>query len=87
MNLLKCQEFKNKGQSSPKKKRIDKMGELTLGIIVRDVITDFKGTITQKCTAMGESIEFYVEPRGMDKDGNPKKGRWVNAARLVITED
>jgi len=55
-----------------------------LGDLVRDSITGFEGIVLGKSEYLFGCVRCLVQARDLDKDGNVKKGEWLDEGQLKV---
>jgi hypothetical protein len=62
----------------------DQREELALGDTVREEITEFAGVIVGRVKFLCGSDRLCLQPKSLDKDGQPQKQYWVDVAHCVL---
>jgi hypothetical protein len=60
--------------------------KFTLGLLAKDKITGFTGTMTGFCRYLTGCDQYLLSP-SVDKDGKHVEARWFDENRLNIFED
>ena len=57
--------------------------EIKLGDKAEDQITGFQGTVTAKIQYLTGCVQYKLEPRGLQQNGNPIEGQWCDEGVLT----
>lgn len=63
-----------------------KPSQVRIGDRVRDTINGFKGIATGRTEYINGCRQFLVKPEGLDKDGKPIDGIWLDEQNLVVVD-
>lgn len=61
------------------------MKKIKLGDVVKDVITDFEGVVTARCSYITGCTHYGVTPIEL-KDGRPQDFVWLDEQRVVFVK-
>lgn len=61
--------------------------KFSLGDLVKDSITPFKGTVESRIQWMNGCIRYSVQPNELNKDGKPVESVWIDEQQLVLVEE
>lgn len=51
---------------------------------VSDTITGLEGVVIARCEYLNGCVQFEVQPKGINKDGEPFKPQWIDEGQLEI---
>lgn len=67
-------------------RRNDLSKSIALGKTAKDVVTDFAGIITGKCSYLTGCTQYLLTPK-MRESGEFQDGRWFDEQRLTVLDD
>lgn len=56
---------------------------IALGVLAKDKITDFKGTVTARIEYLNGCVQYCLKPT-VDKDGKSRDGEWFDESQIII---
>lgn len=58
-------------------------GEISLGALVKDSLTDFQGTVTARCTYLHDRTQLLVQARLLNESGEAPT-QWLAESRVSV---